>query len=194
MNSFCPPPPSPANARYKENSFTVMTDEEWEQLQIPTTVADLVFKGYIGYYSTIFNLSPFNSLRHLTMIRNNFKNVSSLRIENMPNLDIIQIGKNSFSLLHFGDDITSTRDCHICHCPKLKSIDVGNMAFYDYTVLELHDLPSLEDLSMKRNCFYFGRQFVLQGKHVLKTTRIILFRPSIVKKAFIRRIYILSRS
>ena len=82
----------------------------------------------------------------------------------MSSLKTIQIGKNSFNLLHFGDDVVTTRDCHICHCSKLKKISFDLMAFYDYTVLELHDLPALEELSMRRNCFYYGKQFVLQGR------------------------------
>lgn len=191
MNSFCS---LPLDTHFEYGSFTVMTDEEWEKSRVPTTVSNLVFKGYLGYYATTFDLSPFNSLKHLTMIRNNFKCVSLLRIESMPALETIQIGKNSFNLLHFGEDVTNTRHCRICHCPKLKKIDFGNMAFYDYTVLELHDLPALEDLSMKRNCFYYGKQFVLQGKDVLKTRCVILCRPSIVSNSLIRRILILSLS
>ena len=171
-----------------------MVDEEWETSQVPTTVSNLVFKGYIGYYATTFDLSPFNALKDLTMIRNNFKSVSLLRIDNMPALETIRIGKNAFNLLHFGDDVTNTRHCHICHCPKLKKIDFGHMAFYDYTVLELHDLPALEDLSMKRNCFYFGKQFVLQGKDSLNSYRLLMYRFSIAENTLTGRIYILSLS
>lgn len=164
MHSFLIPN-QPLHAH--DGQFIVTTDEDWEQKRIPENTAHLLFKGYIGYFKTDFDISPFTQLQSLEMTCNNFKHVSCLRIDGMPALESIQIGKSSFNRLHFGDDINQDRSCHILRCPKLRKISFGQMAFYDYTGFELKELPALEILDIQKSCFYYGKEFTLRGRMII---------------------------
>ena len=47
------------------------------------------------------------------------------------------------------------------NCPKLKSIQIGDFSFSDYSFFKLGKLPSLQSIKLDRFCFYFVMSFSL---------------------------------
>ena len=56
--------------------------------------------------------------------------------------------------------------CEITNCPKLKRISIGNYSFWNTTMLELSNLPSLVSLKLGSGCFYHSPVFALIGKYL----------------------------
>ena len=86
-----------------------------------------------------------------------FGNVRLVEVDGLPSLESISIAERSFSLsrddgslwvMEYNDGM-----CRIANCPKLKSIQIDNYSFSDFTFFELTNLPSLESLVIGECCF-----------------------------------------
>ena len=82
-------------------------------------------------------------------------------------LESVVIGESSFTYAKTDDGVKkSTRSdgsYSITNCPKLKSIQIGNGSFSDYSSLELTNLPSLQSIVFGECCFYHAPSFSLTG-------------------------------
>lgn len=103
---------------------------------------------------------------HLTRIvigDNCFGSASRMNIYDLPELESIEIGENSFTSVKDGCPYSYNQyfTSNIGWLPKLKSLKIGRYSFSNAYYVYLSDLPSLEtiqfgDLNQESCNFHFG--------------------------------------
>ena len=81
-------------------------------------------------------------------------------MDGLSELESVVIGQKSFRINGFE---RSDGSCRIVNCPKLKSIQIGYDAFWDYHSFELNNLPSLQSIDIGDWCFHYAPLFSLTG-------------------------------
>ena len=127
-----------------------------------TRIMEMVFEDYAFYnkHFTKLNLTVFMGLRMLTIDDDCFSYVEETYIKNMPHLETLHIGANSFNLQDdFGE---GSGKFFLQNCPALKEFVVGSKSFASYRECIMENLPSLETLSMGKmeeeesDCFWYS--------------------------------------
>ena len=117
--------------------------------------------GYFNDMSIItFNISSNGDLKRIEIGNNCFGKVRVLELDGLSELESVVIGQQSFRISEYKRSDGSYR---IVNCPKLKSIQIGKVAFYDYHSFELNNLPSLQSIDIGRECFQYAPSFSLTG-------------------------------
>ena len=81
-------------------------------------------------------------------------------LDGLCELESVVIGKISFMISYSERTDGSYR---IVNCPKLKSIQIGKEAFFDYHSFELNNLPSLQSIDFNDHCFEYAPIISLTG-------------------------------
>ena len=110
---------------------------------------------------TKLKLSGLNRLRRIVIGSNCFGSVRVFELDGLSELESVVIGEKSFSINMYERTDGIFR---IVNCPMLKSIEIGDFSFRDYSSsFELNNLPSLQSIDIGDNCFYFVPLFSLTG-------------------------------
>ena len=153
--------------RYESKS--VVTPKEVRTVVVPSslTYAPLTIEVleirndcYNDSSVTEFKLSGLVRLKRITMGDDCFGSVRSFELDGLSELESIEIGQRSFRI---NDKERMDGTCRIVNCPKLKSIQIGNVSFSDYHSFELSNLPSLQSIEIGWKCFYYTPSFSLTG-------------------------------
>ena len=94
------------------------------------------------------DLTGFVNLRELNVGDECFKNVNKVKLIGLKRLERVVIGKNSFTKkksVFFKD---STRRFYLKNCERLRELKIGYCSFFDYSVCEIENVPSLEVIEM----------------------------------------------
>ena len=95
----------------------------------------------------LLNLNLFTNLKKVTVGDEAMMYVSSVVIGGLPNLETIEIGKNSFTTAK--DNYASlTRIFRIYNCPSLKEVKIGSFSFSDYSICTISSVPRLQLLQI----------------------------------------------
>ena len=89
-----------------------------------------------------------------------FENVRVFELDELSELESVVIGEKSFWI---STSERSDGSYRIMNCPKLKSIEIGDVSFYDYHSFELNNLPSLQSIVLGNRCFNWAPSFSLTG-------------------------------
>ena len=75
-----------------------------------------------------------------------FENVNKVKLIGMNQLESVVIGKNSFKkyATRAYKSINADRHFYLKNCKRLRELKIGCDSFYDYTVCEIENVPSLE--------------------------------------------------
>ena len=99
---------------------------------------------------------------------NSFGSVSTFQIDGLNQLQIIKIGKNSFTQQKngYGDD--ASKSFHILNCESLESIEIDLHSFSDFGgEFELKNLPQLQSIQIgeigSNSNSFRGSSFVIRG-------------------------------
>ena len=112
---------------------------------------------------TSFDLSIFKLLNSITIGSTNFFYVNGFILNNNIKLNSLKIGKNSFTKNKNSHGNDSSRSFHILNCIELKSIEIDNYSFSDYSgEFELKNLPSLISIKMGSYNFHHS-SFKIKG-------------------------------
>ena len=91
-----------------------------------------------------------------------FGSVRLLELDGLMELESVVIGQKSFRISGYIKRTDGV--CRITNCPRLKSIQIGDWSFADYSSsFELSNLPSLQVIDMGDGCFRFAQSFSLTG-------------------------------
>ena len=130
---------------------------------------------------TIFDFSRFSIVESIEIGDNCFKSVQSFQIDGLNRLKTIKIGKKSFTQKKNSNRNDKSKSFHILNCESLKSIQIGEHSFSDYTgEFELKNLPQLQSIqigtvgSWSLNFCYSS--FVIRGIELI--LNIIMIRSS----------------
>ena len=130
---------------------------------------------------TIFDFSRFSLLESIEIADNSFGSVSTFQIDGLNQLQIIKIGKNSFTQRknNYGND--ASKSFHILNCESLESIQIGQYSFSDFAgEFELKNLTQLQSIqigiigSYSYNFIYSS--FVIRGIDMI--LNIVMIRSS----------------
>ena len=142
---------------------------------------------------TIFDFSRFTLLESIEIADNSFGSVSTFQIDGLNQLQIIKIGKNSFTQRknNYGND--ASKSFHILNCESLESIEIGEYSFSDFAgEFELKNLTQLQSIqigtvgSYSYNFYYSS--FEIGGIYMI--LNVIMNRSSIITIYYIRLLFI----
>ena len=110
-------------------------------------------------YNTL-ELNNLPSLQSISIGNNCFGKVRVFELEGLNELESVVIGGGSFRI---SDKERNDGSYRVANCPKLKSIQIGEVSFMDYHSFELNNLPSLQTIYIGGYCFYWTPSFSLTG-------------------------------
>lgn len=95
------------------------------------------------------DFSRFTRVNQIVIGDDSFENLKEFRLDGLPQLVTLKIGKNSFTKekKRHGDD--GGRSFHIVNCQNLESIEIGIYSFCDCSgEVEFKNLPKLKSLKI----------------------------------------------
>ena len=98
---------------------------------------------------SMLDLSRFVNLRELKVGDKCFKYVDEVKLIGLKELESVVIGKNSFTKNNnywFGKG--PNRHFYLKNCERVRELKMGRYSFYDYSVCEIENVPSLEVIEM----------------------------------------------
>ena len=96
----------------------------------------------------LLDLSRFVHLKELLVGEECFENVDEVQLIGLHALNIMMIGKNSFTKHKYGYGNNPNRHFYLKDCEKLKELKFGIFSFSDFKVCEIDNLASLEALRL----------------------------------------------
>ena len=109
---------------------------------------------------TELKLSGLARLKRIVIGNGCFGKVRVFELDGLSELESVVIGRQSFRI---GGNKRSDGSYRIVNCPKLKSIQIGDVSFMDYHSFELNNLPSLQSIDIGKWCFLWAPSFSLTG-------------------------------
>ena len=102
------------------------------------------------------------ALHTLEIERDCFQNTEVFVLDNLPCLETVQIGSNSFALKREGNNNNSS-SCRITNCPNLQELNIPCSCFTGFRTFELSNVDSLKLINMGDNTF-IQADLVLKGR------------------------------
>ena len=125
------------------NTAIVRSESDWDRLS-PAITRIIVLKSSCNYGFDALDLSRFDGLKEVKVGDECFKNVTTVNITGLSQLESVEIGVNSFTQHKNGWGNDPSRHFYLKNCPKLKSLKMGRYSFSDYTVIEIENVDALE--------------------------------------------------
>ena len=102
---------------------------------------------------SVLDLSRFVNLRELRVGDECFDNVKEVKLIGMNQLERVVIGQMCFANDDDDDDDSDdddnlSRRFYLKNCERLRELKMGRYSFYDYSVCEIENVPSLEVIEM----------------------------------------------
>ena len=92
------------------------------------------------------DFAEFVNLRELNVGDECFENVNEVKLIGLSRLERVMIGKNSFTKDYYGND--PNRHFYLKNCERLRELKIGCGSFFNYSVCEIENVPSLEVIEM----------------------------------------------
>ena len=116
---------------------------------------------------TELDLSSFSSMKAFEVGDYSFAFVEEVKMIGLIQLERIVIGKNSFTKKKnwWGND--TNRHFYLKDCERLRELKMGCYSFFDYSVCEIENVPSLEVIKMgelnESSCNFYSASLELKG-------------------------------
>ena len=118
-----------------------------------------------GYDGTEFILKGLPKLKSIEIGDECFLTTRTFELDGLNALERVVIGRWSFADVNGYEDVKDSQrtdgNYTISNCAHLKSIQIGDVAFGDYHIFSLTNLPSLESIDMGAYSFYHAPSFAL---------------------------------
>lgn len=107
-----------------------------------------------------------NHLESISIEDDALKRVRHFEVCSFPELRLLQVGRKSVTTQteEFYCEGPMDGVCCIADCEKLATLVFGGLAFSDYGVLRLENLPSLLSLDFQDRCFNNGTSFTMRSR------------------------------
>ena len=96
---------------------------------------------------TVLNLTRFVNLREFVVGDNSFYYVNEVHLIGLSKLERVVIGRNGFDNPRSSNP-DPNRHFYLKDCPLLRELMIGPYSFYDYTLIEIESMNSLEVIEM----------------------------------------------
>ena len=129
------------------------TDHSVEELNaLDSTVETIIIdnNGCNDRSFTVLNLTRFVNLKVFEVGDDSFANVNEVCLIGLPELERVVIGMNSFTKQKNREwpSYNPNRHFYLKNCERLRELKMGRYSFYDYSVCEIENVPSLEVIEM----------------------------------------------
>ena len=98
----------------------------------------------------VFDLSFMSHLRLLEVGDGCFENVNEVKLIGLSQLESVVIGDKCFTKQKNSDGYDSNRHFYLKSCERVNELKMGCYSFFDYSVCEIENVPSLEVIEMGR--------------------------------------------
>ena len=131
-----------------------------------STLFQIPSKSYNA--TTELDFSKFANLLSIEINDYCFASVQVFKIDGLPQLKSLKIGRNSFTKASDPDSKDESKSFHVLNCESLESIEIGESSFCEFAgQFELANLPSLQSLhigTVENDSNNFGfSSFVARG-------------------------------
>ena len=109
--------------------------------------------------NTSFNITNNGNLKRIMIGNNCFEKARVFELDGLSELESVVIGES----FRIDDKERIDGSYRVANCPKLKSIQIGEVSFMDYHSFELNNLPSLQSIDIGVWCFTYALSFSLVG-------------------------------
>ena len=120
------------------------------------------------YDGTEFILKGLPKLKSIEIGEECFLTTRTFELDGLNALESVVIGRWSFADVNGFDDVKNSQrtdgNYTISNCAHLKSIQIDDVAFGDYRIFSLANLPSLESIVMGTYSFYHAPFALQSGK------------------------------
>ena len=97
---------------------------------------------------TALDLSFIPRLRLFEVGDECFENVDEVKLIDLSKLERVMIGMNCFTKCMYDNGNDSNRHFYLKNCERVKELKIGWCSFSDYSVCEIENVPSLEEIEM----------------------------------------------
>ena len=117
---------------------------------IPSSVEEMSFDSYsqLEEDTTSMDLSPFAYLKSFKCRDRSFVSIRRFIVSGLSQLESIQIGINSFTVIKNSYSERMNGEFHLTNCSSLTELTIGRYSFSDYQIFELNNLPNLKSVSI----------------------------------------------
>ncbi|KAM7455228.1 hypothetical protein BLSTO_04018 [Blastocystis sp. subtype 1] len=96
---------------------------------------------------TVLNLTRFVNLKEFVVDDSSFRYVNEVHLIGLSKLERVVIGSSSFRD-PWSSNPNPDRHFYLKNCPKLRELKMGTFSFYDYSLIEIENMNSLEVIEM----------------------------------------------
>ena len=96
----------------------------------------------------VVDFSRFSNLREMRVGDECFENVDEVKLIGLSELERVVIGENSFTKRKNNRGYDPNRHFYLKNCERVRELKMGRYSFYDYSVCEIENVPSLEVIGM----------------------------------------------
>ena len=96
---------------------------------------------------TVLNMTRFVNLRVFEVGDYSFSYVEDVHLIGLPKLERVVIGKHCFTLPKW-EGVNEDNSFYLKNCERLRELKMGCYSFYEYSVIEIENVPSLEVIEM----------------------------------------------
>ena len=96
---------------------------------------------------TVLNMTRFVNLRVFEVGDYSFSYVEDVHLIGLPKLERVVIGKHCFTLPAW-EGVNEDNSFYLKNCERLRELKMGCYSFYEYSVIEIENVPSLEVIEM----------------------------------------------
>ena len=96
---------------------------------------------------TVLNLTRFVNLKEFVVDDSSFRYVNEVHLIGLSKLERVVIGSSSFRD-PWSSNPNPDRHFYLKNCPQLRELKMGPFSFYDYSLIEIENMNSLEVIEM----------------------------------------------
>ena len=136
---------------WEKKKVVISCKNDWERIDVNLVVEIVVSDSCCQEGVRVVDLSGCVNLRELRVGDWCFKETEELRLIGLNGLERVVIGKSSFTKSGYDADkegMNPKRHFYLKNCERLRELRIGCYSFYDYSVCEIENVPSLEVIEM----------------------------------------------
>ena len=135
---------------WEKKKVVISCKNDWERIDVNLVVEIVVSDSCCQEGVRVVDLSGCVNLRELRVGDYCFRKTEELKLIGLKELERVVIGQISFVKYPYSsnDGIDPNRHFYLKNCERLRELKIGCWSFYDYSVCEIENVPSLEVIEM----------------------------------------------
>ena len=136
---------------WEKKKMKIACKNDWERIDVNLVVEIVVSDSCCQEGVRVVDLSGCVNLRELRVGDYCFRETEELKLIGLKELERVVIGKYCFKSVSYDvdkDGMNPNRHFYLKNCEKLRELKIGCQSFFDYSVCEIENVPSLEVIEM----------------------------------------------